>query len=154
MMAPCAEAVAHVLPAARQAHYGDTPVVANFGVQLSTGIPQGHLLHGPPRGDGPPVPLSHELLVAGAPARDSARGFADGLIWEDDEAVAQHATAGQSRISVVVVTDGDAGAGADVVIAVLRKQTGAAGVGVSVEVAAHPVVVIANTVREDIALRI
>ena len=88
-----------------------------------------------------------------APRRRARRLVVRELVGQADELVGEHAAAGEPRRAVVVVADRDAHPRADVVVDLLLEEADGAGVGVPVEVAAHPVVAVAEAVRVEPALR-
>ena len=71
-----------------------------------------------------------------------------------DELVGQHAAADKAGCAVVVVADGDAGAGANVVVGFEVEVADGAGVVVALQVAAHLVVAIAEAVGKQAAFRV
>ena len=55
---------------------------------------------------------------------------------------------------MVVIADGDLRAGTDVVVDLRSNSPDGAGVGVALQIAAHPVVAVAEAVRKQLALGI
>ena len=98
------------------------------------------------------MPLAHGLLVREAPARRAGGKPVDHVDGQADEFVGKHAAAAQAGSSVVVIHDGDAGAGADVVVGFIIEIADGAGVVMALQVAAHLVVAIAQAIGKKAAL--
>ena len=101
-----------------EARHGNAPAILTFGIHLHAGIVERHLLHGTHHRDGALVSTAHELFVRGSPARDPRRHQSHKLVRQPDEFVRQHAAAGESRVAVVVIADGDGSARAQIVVGV------------------------------------
>ena len=133
---------------AGDAHHRQSPLVPHRRIERDPGVGDGNLLRRAHDDDGALVPVAHGLLVAQAPARRAWRQPVDHVNRQADELVGQHAAAAQAGSAVVVVADGDAGAGADVVVGFEVEVADRAGVVVALQIAAHLVVAIAQPVRE------
>ena len=100
------------------------------------------------------VPVAHGLLVRESPARRAWRQAIDHVDGKADEFVGQHAAAAQAGRAVVVIHDGDAGAGTHVVVGFEIEVADGAGVVMALQVAADLVVAIAEAVGKEAAARI
>ena len=138
-----------LMPASGEPQHRDAPVVPRLRVELHAGVPDRDLLSRSDHHDVAPVVAPHEVLVLPPPSRRARRREAHELDRQPDELVRQHPAAGQPAVAVVVVADRDAGAGTDVVEGLLLEEADGAGVGVALQVAAHPVVAVADPARES-----
>ncbi len=89
-----------------------------------------------------------------SPTRRAGRQAIDHVDGQADEFVGKHASAAETGRAVVVVHDGDAGAGADVVVGLEVEVADGAGVVMALQIAADLVVTIAETVWEEAAARV
>ena len=137
----------------RKLSYRHSPEIFDHRIELHARIEDGHFLRGAHDFDGAAVGLAHEVFMGFTPA-DTLRGHIHKLNGQTDELVAKHGAAAKAWIAVVVITDSDVGAGADVIVGVEIEQAGGAGISVTLKVAADPVVAIAKAIREKPAFGI
>lgn len=112
-----------------------------------------HLLRRAHDFDGATVGFAHEVFMRVAPA-DTVWRHVHNLNGEADEFIGEHGAAAEAGIAVVVVTNGDVGARADVIVGIEIKQARGARISVALEVATDPIVTIAQAVGKKTAFGI
>ena len=139
---------------AGDARHGQSPLVSHRWIQGDPGSAVGICWVGPMT-TMLRLCQSRMACLCARPQRGvSGRQAIDHVDWEANEFVGQHAAAAQSWSAVVVIADGDAGAGSNVVVGLEIEITDCPGVMMALQIAAHLVVTVAEAVGKEAAFRV
>ena len=129
-----------------------TPLIFHRRIDGDTCMFRGNLLCRTDDDDGALVKIAHGMFMSKTPARRICRQAVERVDGQTNKFVGQHSTAAETGCAVVVIGDGDAGTGSNVVIGFEIEIADSTGVVVALQISPDLVVAISDPSREQAAL--